>query len=371
MATKSRILFMLECIEAHIDALKFFIHGETLQAAVTSIELEAGELCEALHEMEEKLVERLATDVDLQSWHDKLSRYAVSIGTVEMSDTLRELFQQAADILSRVDEKVSYPTEDFLKSIYAMFLKHYDKKPKRDILGQYNKWKAKHTRRLLAGKLKEKMAEEKQKLMSNIGEDSYYEVFDLDNDEIDSDGVVKYILNSGQNQEIVSHEGLNFSSKGCYHVFRFIVVFEQLKADLANEEQQKKQRIKKKQPIAAETYKYPRSMSQLPAALQGKIIIMEDERFAKLADLLNQKVVMYIRQQDNKQLWDVVKTLMQQNGLLPKRFAREKFAQLIAFICPDAGDAKKLQYCMEKNSMTQHEFEIASRPFSDMLKPVF
>ena len=112
-------------------------------------------------------------------------------------------------------------------------------------------------------------------------------------------------------------------------------------------------------------------MSQLPAALQGKIIIMEDERFAKLADLLNQKVVMYIRQQDNKQLWDVVKTLMQQNGLLPKRFAREKFAQLIAFICPDAGDAKKLQYCMEKNSMTQHEFEIASRPFSDMLKPVF
>ena len=252
-----------------------------------------------------------------------------------------------------------------------MLLKQYDKKPKRDVLGRYKKWKAQHSRRLLAEKLKARMAEEKQALVKNIGEESFSEVFDSEYDEIDSDGVARFILNNGQNHESSTREGLDFSSKACYYIYRFIIVYEHLKTDLANEEQQKKQRAKKKQPAAEEVYNYPRTISQLPAALQGRLNIVDDAQFALLADMLNQKVVVYIRRQDNKQLWDVVKNLMQQKGLLPKRFSREKFAQLIVFICPDAGDPKKLQYCMEKNSMTTHELEQAFKPFVDMLKPVF
>ena len=99
---------MLECIEANIKALRFFIREETLQATVTSIELEAGEVCEALHEMEEKLVERLATDVDLQYWHETISRYALSLGSVTPPDSLSDIFNEMAETLSRVDEEVSY-----------------------------------------------------------------------------------------------------------------------------------------------------------------------------------------------------------------------------------------------------------------------
>lgn len=372
MNIKSRLLILLECIEAHIEALRYFVHDSTIQTAVASIEMEAGELCEALHEMEDKLFEKFATDVDYLAWSEKMSRYALMMGNLTTPDALREIFNNMADALGRIDEEISYPSETFLKSIYAMLLKYYDKKRKRELFNRYTKWKAQHSRRLLATKLKERIEAEKQTLLKNIGEESYYEVFDVENDEVDIDGVARFIMNHrDQDQVLSTREGLDVNSHACYHIYRFIVMFEQLKTDLASEEQQKKLRMRKKTAPEEPAYKYPRSLSLLPANLQGKIIIVEDERFALLADLLNQKVLIYIRQQDNKQLWDVVKSLMQDKGLLPKRFSREKFAQLIAFLCPDAGDAKKLQYCMEKNYLSKPEQAQASRPFIDMLKPLF
>lgn len=372
MNIKSRLLIMLECIEAHIEALRYFVHDSTIQTAIASIELEAGEACEALHEMEDKLFERFATDVDYLNWSEKISRYALMMGSHTTPDALREIFNNMAEALSRIDEEISYPSESFLKSIYAMLLKYYDKRRKRELFNRYTKWKAQHSRRLLANKLKERIESEKQTLIKNIGEESYFEVFDVENDEVDIDGVARFIMNHReQDQAPSTREGLDVSCHACYHIYRFIVMFEQLKTDLTSEEQQKKQRVRKKTTPEEPVYKYPRSLSQLPAHLQGKIIIVEDERFATLADLLNQKVLIYIRQQDNKQLWDVVKSLMQERGLLPKRFSREKFAQLIAFLCPDAGDAKKLQYCMEKNNLTKQELVQANRPFIEMLKPLF
>ena len=371
MIIKSRLLIMLECIEAHIETLRYFVHDCTIQTAIASIELEAGEVCEALQEMEDKLFERFATDVDYMNWSEKISRYAHMMGSHTTPDALREIFNNMADSLGRIDEEISYPSESFLKSIYAMLLKYYDKRRKRELFNRYMKWKAQHSRRLLATKLKERIESEKQTLMKNIGEESHYEVFDVENDEVDIDGVARFIMNHReQDQAPSTREGLDVACHACYHIYRFIVMFEQLKADLASEEQ-KKQRVRKKASPEEPVYKYPRSMNQLPASLQGKILIVEDERFATLADLLNQKVLIYIRQQDNKQLWDVVKSLMQERGLLPKRFSREKFAQLIAFLCPDAGDAKKLQYCMEKNNLSKQELVHASRPFIEMLKPSF
>ena len=150
MMSRSRILSMLECIETHIQCLGYFIHDDTHQAAVASIELEAKELCEALCVMEESLVDRLATDVDLMHWHDVISKYSVSLGNRATPENLRSIFNDMAETLARIDEEVSYPSDAFLKSIYAMLLKMYDKKPKRELLKKYNKWKAQHSRRLLA-----------------------------------------------------------------------------------------------------------------------------------------------------------------------------------------------------------------------------
>ena len=371
MMSKSRILSMLECIETHIQCLGYFIHDDTHQAAVASIELEAKELCEALCVMEESLVDRLATDVDLMHWHDVISKYSVSLGNRATPENLRSIFNDMAETLARIDEEVSYPSDAFLKSIYAMLLKMYDKKPKRELLKKYNKWKAQHSRRLLVKNLKDRLSVEKQNLMKALGEESFNEVFDADTDEIDIDGVARYILSGkGKTHSASIFEGLDFGSEECYQLFCFIIIYEHLKADIVSEEQQKKH-LKKKTQTEEVTYKYPRSMSLLPPDLQGKINIVDDSRFALFADLLNQKVLAYIRQHDNKQLWDVLKSFLQLNGLLPKRFSRLKFAQLISFLCPDAGDSKKLQYCMEKNSLTIHEMELASRPFSDMLKPLF
>ena len=363
---------MLECIGSHIKTLGYFVRENTIQTAVSAIELEAEELCEALQKMEGNIVQCLATDVDLQSWQDEIRRFSVSMDRVATPASLRETFCKISDTLSRVDDAISYPSEEFLKEIYTMLLKIYDKKVKRKIIREYNLWKGQHSRRLLAKKLRDKIGDEKQRLATNIGEDSFSEVFDSENDEVDTDGVARYLL-SGRfgKQHGFIHEGLDFNSEECVHIYRFIILFEHLRSDLHKEEQEKKLRPKKKVAVEEEVYKYPRKLSMLPSHLQGKLNIFDDEHFAKLADLFNQKVLVYIRQQDNKQLWDVVKSILQLKGLLPKRFSREKFAQLVVFLCPDSGDAKKLQYCMEKNSMTSREQEQANKPFLDMLKPLF
>ena len=142
MTTKSRILTMLECIDIHIKSLRCFIHEDTFQAAVAAIKLEATELCEALREMESQLVTRLAIDVDRQYWQEVMQHYAVSLGKGATPEALRDVFNEIADTLLRIDEAVIYPSDEFLSEIYTTLLKFYDRKNKRKIKGEYNIWRS-------------------------------------------------------------------------------------------------------------------------------------------------------------------------------------------------------------------------------------
>ena len=114
MTSKSSILTMLECIGSHIKTLGYFVRENTIQTAVSAIELEAEELCEALQKMEGNIVQCLATDVDLQSWQDEIRRFSVSMDRVATPASLRETFCKISDTLSRVDDAISYPSEEFL-----------------------------------------------------------------------------------------------------------------------------------------------------------------------------------------------------------------------------------------------------------------
>ena len=241
MTTKSRILTMLECIDIHIKSLRCFIHEDTFQAAVAAIKLEATELCEALREMESQLVTRLAIDVDRQYWQEVMQHYAVSLGHINTPESLRDVFNEIADTLLRIDEAVIYPSDEFLSEIYTTLLKFYDRKNKRKIKGEYNIWRSHYSSRLLPKRLRERMEVEKEQLENNIGKYSYYEVFDSEKDEVDTEGVARYVLSCshGQNEDSVC-EGLDFNNGCCRHIYQFIVIFDLLKTDLKGKKKTEK-----------------------------------------------------------------------------------------------------------------------------------
>ena len=56
---------------------------------------------------------RLAIDVDRQYWQEVMQHYAVSLGHINTPEPLRDVFNEIADTLLRIDEAVIYPSDEF------------------------------------------------------------------------------------------------------------------------------------------------------------------------------------------------------------------------------------------------------------------
>jgi len=80
--------------------------------------------------------------------------------------------------------------------------------------------------------------------------------------------------------------------------------------------------------------------------------IADNSSFEQIVNALNTKVLPYIHYKAKQSLWDVVRYVLEYKGFLRKRLARQKFAELLVTLCPEAGVAKKIKQNMEQCTLT-------------------
>ncbi len=94
----------------------------------------------------------------------------------------------------------------------------------------------------------------------------------------------------------------------------------------------------------------PKRIELLSPELQS--YIADNSSFGRIVNSLNTKVLPYIINNAKQSLWDVVRYILEYKGFLRKRLARQKFAELLVTLCPEAGMAKKIKQNMEQCSLT-------------------
>ena len=98
-----------------------------------------------------------------------------------------------------------------------------------------------------------------------------------------------------------------------------------------------------------------------PAAPYGGIISMLDEdlltciadkdRFDEFVKIINGEILSFIKSPEGGgQFWEVVKDISIEKGYISRRCRRNRFARIISAICPDAGEARKIDQNMQKYS---------------------
>jgi|GEM_PF-4975939 len=77
--------------------------------------------------------------------------------------------------------------------------------------------------------------------------------------------------------------------------------------------------------------------------------VADKDRFEEFVTIINGEVLEFIQSQEGKkQLWEVVRHLSVQNCYISKRCSKLKFARIVEIVCPKAGDAKRINSCMEQ-----------------------
>ena len=98
-----------------------------------------------------------------------------------------------------------------------------------------------------------------------------------------------------------------------------------------------------------------------PAAPYGGIISMLDEdlltciadkdRFDEFVKIINGEILSFIKSPEGGgQFWEVVKDISIEKGYISRRCRRNRFARIISAICPNAGEARKIDQNMRKYS---------------------
>ena len=119
-------------------------------------------------------------------------------------------------------------------------------------------------------------------------------------------------------------------------------------------------------PVPKETKDYISDPAMLPAECQ--VFLFDKSKFPGFSRSINERVAVEIENQNNQQLWEVVKQIAQERGIVRSRLSREKFATLLHTICPKAGDPSKLRYNMEKYNPSPQQKANHKSLFSGMFE---
>ncbi len=98
-----------------------------------------------------------------------------------------------------------------------------------------------------------------------------------------------------------------------------------------------------------------------PAAPYGGIIstldedlltcIADKDRFDEFVKIINGEILAFIKSPEGgAQFWEVVKDVSIEKGYISRRCRRNRFARIISAICPNAGEARKIDQNMQKYS---------------------
>lgn len=80
-----------------------------------------------------------------------------------------------------------------------------------------------------------------------------------------------------------------------------------------------------------------------------KTCVADKDRFEEFVNIINGEIITFIQSTEGaKQLWEAVRDISVQNGYIAKRCSKLKFARIVEIVCPKAGDAKRINSCMEQ-----------------------
>ena len=79
--------------------------------------------------------------------------------------------------------------------------------------------------------------------------------------------------------------------------------------------------------------------------------IADKERFDEFVKIINGEILDFILSPEgSSQLWEVVMAVSKEKNYISRNCRRNRFARIISAICPDAGEAKKIDQNMQKYS---------------------
>lgn len=79
--------------------------------------------------------------------------------------------------------------------------------------------------------------------------------------------------------------------------------------------------------------------------------IADKERFDEFVSIINGEVISFILSPEGtSQLWEVVMEVSKEKNYIARNCRRNKFARIVAAVCPKAADAKKIEQNMQKYS---------------------
>lgn len=92
---------------------------------------------------------------------------------------------------------------------------------------------------------------------------------------------------------------------------------------------------------------YPIRIEDISSELQN--YMLRKDKFAEIAKILNETIKPIVDATGNKANWDYVCFAFKLLNIVNRTLSREKFAKLIVAMCPDLGDASRLNSSMEKS----------------------
>ena len=79
--------------------------------------------------------------------------------------------------------------------------------------------------------------------------------------------------------------------------------------------------------------------------------IADKDLFDEFVSIINGEIISFILSSEGtSQLWEVVMEVSKEKNYIARNCRRNKFARIVAAICPEAGDAKKIEQNMQKYS---------------------
>ena len=111
------------------------------------------------------------------------------------------------------------------------------------------------------------------------------------------------------------------------------------------------------------------TLNMLPDDL--RTCIADTERFGEYCRKINREILPYVKSPEGcSQMWKAVMLVSQELDYVSRKCTVKRFSQLIAAICPEAGDAKRLDQNMQKYITNQSDLVAIRKRFETGCSPV-